>query len=36
MKAKFFTIALLIAAVSMFAQTVPREHVIMEMGTATW
>lgn len=36
MKTKLFTIALLFASISMFAQTVARDKVILEYGTATW
>lgn len=36
MRAKFFTIALFFASIALFAQQVPRENVILELGTATW
>ncbi len=36
MKRPVFTIILLVVAVSLFAQQVPREEVLMEIGTGTW
>jgi hypothetical protein len=36
MKKFLFTLVAGLFAISLFAQTVPRENVVIEIGTATW
>jgi hypothetical protein len=36
MKRQLFTFIFALVAVIAFSQTVPRENVVIEIGTATW